>query len=444
MLNKAGISKYRVVTLGCRVNQYESESIAADLELNGWSCAENEWDADFLIINTCTVTAKAAMQSRQAVRHAIREFPHATVLVTGCYVQADPLVFAEMPGVDYIIGNSDKHRIHEIIASKPKSRSGRPNLVCGPIRKLRKFPASALPNVNARARPYLKIQDGCDEFCTYCIVPHTRGPSRSLPTDNVVQRIARLGAHGAREVVLTGIHLGRYGLDLSPATSLFELLRRIYAQNAIDRVRLSSIEPKELSTEIIQLAAKSPRICRHFHIPLQSGDKAILRKMKRPYDPDFFKTLVWRIRDCMKDAAIGVDVLAGFPGEDENAFINTYNLLASLPISYLHVFPFSPRPGTPASRYPDPVDPKIIKQRCARLRQLSQDKKTAFYQIQLGRDTDVILEGEPDPVSGRLKGVSANYLNVFTHAPKKYKNTRVKCRLTGPVFSNGIVGEMID
>ena len=443
-MNKTVIAKYRAITLGCRVNQYESESIAADLELNGWISAESESDADLLIINTCTVTAKAAMQSRQAVRHAIREFPHAAVLVTGCYVQADPRVFAEMPGVDHIIGNSDKHRIHEIISEMPKSPSGQPNIVCRPIRRLQKFQTSALPNVNARARPYLKIQDGCDDFCTYCIVPYTRGPSRSLPMDSIVQKVTQLKAHGAKEVVLTGIHLGRYGLDLSPPSSLLELLRRIDAIDAIGRVRLSSIEPRELSAEIIQMAAQSPRICRHFHIPLQSGDKDILAKMKRPYDPDFFTNLVWRIHERIDDAAIGVDVLAGFPGEDENAFANTYNLLASLPITYLHVFPFSPRPGTPASRYPDPVDPKVIKQRCARLRQLSEDKKAAFYQSQLGRNMDVIIEGEPDPVSGRFKGVSANYLNVFTYAPKNCKNARVKCRLTGPVFSNGIIGELID
>jgi len=443
-LDKVGSLKYRVVTLGCRVNQYESESIAESLRLGGWQNAEIEKDADLFIINTCTVTAKAAMQSRQAVRHTVREFPEAAVLVTGCDVQSDPQVFAQIPGVDYIVGNADKHRIKEIIADKSKSRPNSPHLICRPIFNRRKFLPTALPAVDARARPYLKIQDGCDDFCTYCIVPYTRGPSRSLSAEAVIERISTLAANGAEEVVLTGIHLGRYGLDLSPPITLFSLLRRIDAAETINRVRLSSIEPKELSTEIIQMAAETPRICRHFHIPLQSGDKDILAKMKRPYDPDFFTNLVWRIHERIDDAAIGVDVLAGFPGEDENAFANTYNLLASLPITYLHVFPFSPRPQTPAGRYANPVDPKVIKKRCALLRQLSQDKKMAFYQKQIGRVTDVILEGKPDTVSGRFKGISENYLQVFTQAPKNYRNKWIKCRLTGPVVPKGIIGEMIN
>ncbi|HMA84270.1 MAG TPA: tRNA (N(6)-L-threonylcarbamoyladenosine(37)-C(2))-methylthiotransferase MtaB [Desulfosalsimonadaceae bacterium] len=443
-MDKAGIFKYRVVTLGCRVNQYESESIAASLESEGWQRAGDEEESDLWIINTCAVTAKAAMQSRQAVRHAVREFPDTTVLVTGCYVQSDPQVFAQMPGVGYVIGNADKHRIHEIIADMRTNRPKHTYLICNPIRKFHEFPPSALPSVGARARPYLKIQDGCDDFCTYCIVPYTRGTSRSLSPEAVIERISILAANGAEEVVLTGIHLGRYGLDLSPPITLFSLLRRIDAAETINRVRLSSIEPKELSTEIIQMAAETPRICRHFHIPLQSGDKDILAKMKRPYDPDFFTNLVWRIHERIDDAAIGVDVLAGFPGEDENAFANTYNLLASLPITYLHVFPFSPRPQTPAGRYANPVDPKVIKKRCALLRQLSQDKKMAFYQKQIGRVTDVILEGKPDTVSGRFKGISENYLQVFTQAPKNYRNKWIKCRLTGPVVPKGIIGEMID
>lgn len=443
-MDKLEVPTYRVVTLGCRVNQYESESIGASLQLNGWQTAEKDEDAELFIINTCTVTAKAAMQSRQAVRHAVREFPEATVLVTGCYVQSDPRVFTQIPGVDYIIGNADKHRIHEIIADMANNRPRRPYLICSPIRQFREFPLTALPAVGERARPHLKIQDGCDDFCTYCIVPYTRGPSRSLPIDAVLERIDSLAANGASETVLTGIHLGRYGLDQTPATSLFTLLRQIEAENRISRVRLSSIEPKELSDDIIQMAAQSPRICRHFHIPLQSGDKTILAKMKRPYDAAFFKDLVWRIHEGIADAAIGVDVLAGFPGEDERAFANTYQLLASLPITYLHVFPFSPRPPTPASRYQNPVDPKVVKERCALLRQLSQDKKTAFYKSQLNRITEVILEGRPDPATGRSKGVSDNYLNVFTRTPKNYKNTCVKCRLTGPVFTNGTIAEIVD
>ncbi|MBS3757173.1 MAG: tRNA (N(6)-L-threonylcarbamoyladenosine(37)-C(2))-methylthiotransferase MtaB [Desulfobacterales bacterium] len=436
--------RYRVTTLGCRVNQYESESIAAALRLNGWSHAEKPHHPDLFIINTCTVTAKAAMQSRQAVRHAIREFPRAAILVTGCYAQSEPEVFAEIAGVDFIVGNADKHRIPEIVARRPSERTARPQIICHPVNKLRKFEPTPLPATHCRARPYLKIQDGCEDFCTYCIVPYTRGPSRSLPPDIVMERISRLSAGGAREAVLTGIHLGRYGRELSPQTSLYGLLQRIDAADAIDRIRLSSIEPAELSGEIIQMAAANRRIRPHFHIPLQSGDKAILEKMKRPYTPEFFKALVVSIRENLADAAVGVDVLVGFPGEDEQAFARTFSFLESLPITYLHVFPFSPRRKTPASRYPDQVAPKTIKERCARLRRLGQSKKTEFYQKQTGRTVEVILEDKREPSSGRLKGVSANYLNVFTDGSNRYKNKRVKCRLTGPVLPHAIVGKIVE
>jgi len=442
-MNKKSTPQYRFTTLGCRVNQYESESIAAALQLNGWRCAEQQNNTDLFIINTCTVTAKAAMQSRQAVRHAIREYPNAVILVTGCYVQSDPQIFTEMPGVDHIIGNTDKHRISEIIEEMDHKQAGRPQIACHPINKHRKFEQTPLPNADCRARPYLKIQDGCDDFCSYCIVPYTRGPNRSLPVAAVMEKLSRLKANGAKETVLTGIHLGRYGLDLSPRTSLYQLLRMIDAYDAIDRVRLSSIEPRELVGDIVQMAAGNRRICQHFHIPLQSGDKTILEKMKRPYTPEFFKMLVRSIHEAMDNAAIGADVLVGFPGEDEAAFSNTYNLLASLPITYLHVFPFSPRQKTPACRYPDQVDPKIIKDRCALLRQLSQTKKTAFYQKQLGRIVNVILEDKPDPSSGRIKGVSDNYLNVFTDGAKNNKNTEVTCRLISTVLPHGIVGEIV-
>ncbi len=443
-MNKKPIPRYRIKTLGCRVNQYESESIAAALGLNGWAHAEKTDSPDLFIVNTCTVTSKAAMQSRQAVRHAIREFPKAAILVTGCYTQSEPEVFFEIPGVNYVIGNTDKHRIPEIIRQTYPNRIPKAQIICNPINRLRKFEPTPLPKLDCRARPYLKIQDGCEDFCTYCIVPYTRGPSRSLPPDTVMEMIGQLSTDGAGEAVLTGIHLGRYGLDLSPQTSLYALLQMIDAADAIDRIRLSSIEPGELSSEIIQMAAKNRRIRPHFHIPLQSGDRTILERMKRPYTPELFKALVLSIREDIADAAIGVDVLVGFPGEDEQAFANTYNLLESLPITYLHVFPFSPRRKTPASNYPCQVATKTIKSRCSLLRQLGAAKKTEFYQKQIGRTVEVILEDKPDPSSGRLKGISANYINVFTDGSNRYKNRQIKCRLTGPVLPHAIIGKIVE
>lgn len=436
-----GASGFRTVTLGCRVNQYETESIEAGLRFSGWEPAKTGQPAALYIINTCTVTAKAAMQSRQAVRHAIRENPEAAIVATGCYVQADPEVFSEIPGVHWIIGNTDKHRIAEIIADGPPIPDNAPQICRQRIRGMTRLPETALPAAGSRARPYLKIQDGCDDFCSYCIVPHTRGPSRSLPPETALSSIRQLARQGAKEVVLTGIHLGRYGMDLTPQTSLCRLLRQIDAEAAVHRVRLSSIEPGELTPEIIQMAGENARICPHFHIPLQSGDAGILQKMKRPYSPSLFSELVRRIHENLPHAAVGVDVMAGFPGEDETAFSNTYNLLASLPITYLHVFPFSPRPPTPASRAAGQVPAPVVKERCARLRSLSRTKRSEFNQRQIGSQTEVILEDRRDKETGYLKGMSANYLTVLTDAPDHNKNTRISCRLTGPMLAGGIVGQ---
>ena len=439
----AGASGFRAVTLGCRVNQYETESIEAELRISGWVPAQSDQPAALYIINTCTVTGKAAMQSRQAVRHAIRENPEAAIVVTGCGVQAEPDTFSEIPGVHWVIGNADKHRIAEILAGNPLIPDSAPQRRLQRIRGMSRLPETALPAAESRARPYLKIQDGCDDFCSYCIVPHTRGPSRSLPPETVLDSVQKLARQGAKEVVLTGIHLGRYGADLTPQTSLYRLLRRIDAQAGVDRVRLSSIEPGELTPEIIQMAGEHTRICPHFHIPLQSGDAGILQKMKRPYSPALFSELIEQIHENLPDAAIGVDVLAGFPGEDETAFANTYALLAALPITYLHVFPFSPRPPTPASRASGQVPAAVVKERCASLRSLSQAKRSEFYQRQTGRRAAVILEDKRDKETGLLKGISANYLTVLTNAPDHNRNTCISCRLTGPVVAGGIVGKPI-
>ncbi len=443
-MNKPSLATpgYRIVTLGCRVNQYESESIEADLQKTGWQPTKPGVPANLCIVNTCTVTAKAAMQSRQALRHAIRQNPDAVMVVTGCYVQSEPKVFSEIPGVHLIVGNTEKHRIPKIISTFSFLYESPPRLHWQQIHSMKRLPETALPVTDCRARPYLKIQDGCEDFCSYCIVPYTRGPSRSLPPETVLTLMEKLRDQGAKETVLTGIHLGRYGLDLSPGTSLYALLKQIVISPHTCRVRLSSIEPCEISPEIIELVKQRPVICPHFHIPLQSGDEQILKKMKRPYSPALFDELVRAIHENLPHAAIGVDVLVGFPGEDEDAFEHTYTLLASLPIAYLHVFPFSPRPPTPASRFSGQVAAPVIKNRCARLRDLSRAKRHHFYQTQLGRTVDVIIEDRRDPETGRLKAISSNYLTVLTDAPDHYRNMQVNCRLTGPVVSDGILGRI--
>lgn len=419
---------YLITTLGCKVNQCESEALAHHLSETGWHVSDPGTCADVCIINTCTVTQKAAMQARQAIRQARRTHPHATVIVTGCYAQTEPDAVKAIPGVDYIIGNSDKHDIARILADITGRRSS-PICHCRDMSEERLFRPLPAISTGSRTRPFLKIQDGCNTFCTYCIVPYARGRSRSMPEDEVMSRIRELKQSGYREVVLTGIHLGCYGLDLSPQSSLLSLMRRIEDSRCIDRVRLSSVEPHELNSDIIRLVSQSDIFCRHFHIPLQSGDDRILGKMHRPYTRSFFRDLVLQIHNLMPDAAIGVDTLIGFPGESPEAFENTYSLIQELPVSYLHVFPFSPRKSTPAERFPDKVPHRVIKARCQRLRELGHQKKNGFHTNAVGKLTQILVEEKKDPTTGLLKGLSSNYIPVLIEGDEHLKNTIVTVRL---------------
>ncbi len=412
------MKKIFIKTLGCKVNQCESEALRnALVESDPGFAAADDGIADVVIVNTCTVTRKAAMQSRQAVRQAIRANPGARIVVTGCHAQTAPAELAAIDGVDLIVGNRDKHLIPMHIHSDlPKQASDDASAVCADIADVGQF--QSLPGIahGGRTRPFLKIQDGCNAFCTYCIVPHARGRSRSLPVDQVLHQVEQLGRLGYRETVLTGIHIGCYGHDLTPAIGLVDLLGRIQHAGTIDRVRVSSIEPVELTDAIIDLAASGEntigRLCPHFHIPLQSGDDGILKRMHRPYGRDYFKDRVQRIIGRLPDAAIGVDTLIGFPGETDAALENTYALIESLPVAYLHVFPFSAREGTPAFSYKDQVPAQVIKRRCARMRRLGAKKRLAFYGRHVGKVVTVLVEETRDRITGRLKGFSDNYIPV--------------------------------
>ena len=420
--------KFITTTLGCKVNQCESESIAKTLISSGWTHAGDETGADLCIINTCTVTRRASMQSRQAIRQAIRSNPGAVIIVTGCYAQTEPDELRKIEGIDRIIENKEKEKIFEIITNETaNSFSFSPGSEC---------PADSGGFVHApaarsgsRTRAFLKIQDGCDAFCTYCIVPYARGRSRSMSVESVIESVNNLRKAGYREAVLSGIHLGKYGQDLSPETTLTALLELINDSCIIDRVRLSSIEPNELTPGIIKLAAESGKICRHFHVPLQSGDNGILKKMHRPYSREYFKDLIIRIKESIPDAAIGVDILAGFPGETDEAFRNTYSLIEELPVSYLHVFPFSPRKKTPAFDFPEQVPSNIIKARCTEMRRLGASKKADFYQKASGTEVDILIEDKRDENSGMLKGISSNYLSVLIKGEDSIRNRIVKVRI---------------
>lgn len=422
--------KFRIITLGCKVNQFESDAIAQELSNSGWSCANANETAHICIINTCTVTEKASSQSRQALRQAIRANPGTCVIVTGCYAQTEADAIRKIKGVHHVIGHADKYRIPNIVRDVQKGcgawEKAEQPIDCTTLNRFQKMP---FWGAGGRTRPFLKIQDGCNAFCSYCVVPIARGRSCSMPLEDVLTSLRQMSSAGFLEVVLTGIHLGCYGLDFSPKQTLLSVLNAIKAENLPLRIRLSSIEPREISPALIDFIADNDWLCRHVHIPLQSGDDNVLSKMKRPYTRAFFRDLVERIHAVLPTAAIGVDTLIGFPGETEAAFENTYALICDLPVTYLHVFPFSPRKGTRAATFTNPVDIKTITTRCRKMRDLGRRKKRQFYASAIGCRERVLVEGKQDPVTQCFKGWTSNYVPVLLRETDVSENTLVSVRL---------------
>jgi threonylcarbamoyladenosine tRNA methylthiotransferase MtaB len=423
--------KFITTTLGCKVNQCESESMAKSLISSGWTFSREKTGADLCIINTCAVTGRASMQSRQAIRKTIRSNPGAYIIVTGCCADTEDEELKKIDGISRIMVNNEKENLCGIINREKGIR----NCFSGPI-------DTPLLHFGNRTRAFLKIQDGCDSFCTYCIVPYARGRSRSLPVRSVIDNANSLWQAGYREIVLSGIHLGKYGRDLFPETSLASLLQQLNEYCFIERVRLSSVEPDEITPSIIKIAAESGKICRHFHVPLQSGDDTILESMRRPYTRGFFRDLVLGIKGSIPDAAIGADVLVGFPGETEEAFQNTYSLIEELPLTYLHVFPFSPRRRTPAFHFPEKVPAGVIKERCIKIRNLGASKKGVFYRKSEGTETDILIEDKRDYKSGLLKGLSSNYIPVLVGGEDRIRNSIVRVRIDKS-FENHVTGQII-
>ena len=414
---------YYIKTLGCKVNQYESDGIAAGLEQHGLIRAKNGRAADVCIINTCAVTAKAAMQSRQAVRKLRRDNPDAKIYVTGCHVQTAPDMIRQIGDRVELVSHQDKTRLARYLTTDPDPFPL--TFIPADHSPENRFHGFTLPVSGSMTRAYLKIQDGCDAFCTYCIVPHARGSSVSMPRDMVMHHAQALGNAGFKEIILTGIHAGRYGRDLTPPTTLVKLLETIQEKKPVHRVRLSSIEPNEIDDRLADLAGPDGLVCDHFHIPLQSGDDTILKKMKRPYTADLFKEVIWRIHEKLPFAGIGVDTLIGFPTETDAQFENTYALIEQLPVSYLHVFPFSPRNGTPAFSFTPRVSDAVITHRCRRMRDLGRQKREAFIRANRGRCLEAVVQNKTDFRTGRLKAVTSNYLTLYLEKTPSLKGTVV-------------------
>lgn len=402
---------FRIITLGCKVNQYESAYLDESLTLIGWQRAVGGEKTDISIINTCIVTQAASHQSRQAIRKAIRENPKGIVVVTGCYAQVFPDELSGIDGICIIAGNVEKGNLPKLISDT--TELGKIKLVSSAFKPGAPFDFLPIKRFSGRTRAFLKIQDGCQSFCSYCIVPLARGFYRSLSATKVLSMVESLAKEGYNEIVLTGIHLGKYGADLEKGVNLNQLLVSIGKEGLPVRIRLSSLEISEIDIQLVEMMASESWLCRHFHIPLQSGDDRIIKKMKRNYIASHFEDLIGTIHSKVPHAAIGVDIMSGFPGEDPVAHQNTCSLINDLPVSYLHVFPYSPRPGTAASTYDAQVDPKVTKIRAAELRYIGQKKRTAFYQRCLGKEFMVLPERWHSEQEGIMKGISDNYIPVL-------------------------------
>ena len=414
------IMKIAITTLGCKVNQYDSVTIEEALLAKGFEIVDFTSHADVYIINTCTVTHKTDYQSRQLIRRAQKRNPHARIIVTGCYAQVAPEALAQMQEVSLILGNAQKHEIADLIARVPDTSAS--GIMVSDINRETCFRDPSLHSFSNHTLAFLKIQDGCESFCSYCIVPYARGKPRSLPMEETVQRLVTLSNAGFKEIVLTGIHLGAYGVDHSPPTNLLTLLELIESRPPVPRLRLSSLEPMDITNNLVDFLSTAKTICPHLHLPLQSGDDEILKRMNRTYRAGDFKDLVTLLTAKISDLCLGVDVIVGFPGETDQHFNNTYALLQELPVSYFHVFPYSKRKKTRAAAFTGHLPQKIIKERGELVRTLGNTKKINFYSEYIGKTVKVLLEGKRDKQFHCLKGHSRNYIPVLVEGSDSLKN----------------------
>ncbi len=403
-----------IKTLGCRQNQYESDALEESLRLAGLTPVDPSEEADLCIINTCTVTKEADADSRQMVRRAIRRNPSARVVVTGCYAQVAAREIASIPGVDLVAGNAEKTRLVELI--QRLAEKGQPLIAVGDIQRTRTFEPLPPPVGASRSRAFLKVQDGCNYRCAFCIIPETRGPNRSQPTEAALRDLRALLAAGYPEVVLTGIHLGTYGRDLPGRSSIAGLMPEMLRMAAPARIRLSSLDPHEVKDDLIALFARFGNLCRHLHLPLQSGDDRVLKLMRRAYRADDFSRLVEQLAEAVAGIAVGTDVIVGFPGEGEAEFDNTYRLLERLPIAYLHVFTYSQRAGTVAASMPNQVPNPVKAERSFALRSLSERKWREFRGTQVGQSLTAVVLDRRDVRTRRLEALTDNYITVALDA----------------------------
>lgn len=439
------MTTFHLVNFGCRASQADGAALKNQLLEAGLKEAPSFERSHVAVLNTCTVTAHADAEVRQVIRRIHRLNPGCRILVTGCYAQRAPEEIAQLGGVTWVVGNSHRHRVAELLAEiQGPALAGLPEVLgtrrdgtgdtalnrtvqgtaatvlVGEITDEFHF-APVFPDL--RTRPTLKVQDGCNARCSFCIIPTVRGPSRSLAPEKVIQQVRGLEAAGFKEIVLSGINLGSYGKDFDRRITFLDLLEKILSETPIPRVRISSIEPMDVSPELIRLVAGEPRMAQHFHVPLQSGCDRILRLMNRRYWTRQYAERLLAIREATPNCGIGADVMVGFPGETDQDHLASLRFIQSLPFTYLHIFPYSARPDTPAARMPDAVDPRVSRERSREIRALIADKRRAFLLSQIGRTLSALtLDESEDRARAAL---STNYLKILLPSSDVARNTLV-------------------
>ena len=421
--------KVACITLGCRTNQHDTAEMQTLLEQEGFVMVGQREKADAYVINTCTVTQKSDTSSRQAVKKSLNLNPNALVVFTGCYAQLNPQEAAGLAGLDFVLGNADKLEIAKLLKSKLGNwqKSDTTEIVMSDIHKKRIFRTIPVKNFQGMTKAFIKVQTGCDEKCSFCTVVRARGKSVSDDRENILKNIDEAIYSGFKEITLTGINLGTWGMDKGEN---FSSLVYDIAQIPGDfRVRLSSINPMEIDNDLIRLIAGSEKICPHLHIPLQSGDDEVLKRMRRNYNRDQYLDVVHRAASAIPNLGLGADVIVGFPGETEAAFENTRKIIEDLPFSYLHVFSYSPRRGTEANDYKDDVPGNIKKERNKILSELAKEKGLKFKNRFLNKTTTVLIENQRDKKTGKLKGHTDNYIPISIDGPDPYKNSLIPITL---------------
>ncbi|MEA4848550.1 MAG: tRNA (N(6)-L-threonylcarbamoyladenosine(37)-C(2))-methylthiotransferase MtaB [Clostridiaceae bacterium] len=422
------MKKAAFYTLGCKVNQYETEAMIESFEDAGYEIVDYSGYADVYIINTCTVTNMGDRKSRQIIRRAMERNPEALVAVVGCYSQIAPGEVLEIPGVSLVVGTDERSRIVELV-EYAAGKEEKLNMVSD-IMKVREFEEMSIKKYKSRTRAFLKIQEGCDQYCTYCIIPYARGHIRSRRPDSIIAEVKELAANGFKEIVLTGIHVASYGRDLGD-TSLIEIIEKVHSVDGIRRIRMSSVDPDVMTDGFIDRLNSLPKICRHFHLSLQSGCDETLKRMNRRYTTGEYREVVEKLREVFPDVAITTDLIVGFPGETEEEFLKTVDFVEEISFSGMHVFKYSPRDGTPAAKYKDQVKPQIKDARSKQITSIAGRNEEKFKKSFIGRSMSVLYEHSIDDKGTFFEGLTDNYIRVVSESQEDIKGKIIGTALLG-------------